>query len=82
MGGDEFVVLLEDLQTPEDARTVADKIRTAMRQPIDVDGRVLRIMASIGIALYPEHGREIEQLLKHADNAMYTDKRSRAPAPT
>jgi diguanylate cyclase (GGDEF)-like protein len=53
-----------------------------MRQPIEIDGRMLRIMASIGIALYPEHGREIEQLLKHADDAMYTDKRRKAAAPT
>jgi diguanylate cyclase (GGDEF)-like protein/PAS domain S-box-containing protein len=82
LGGDEFVVLLEDVQTPEDAHTVADKIRGAMRHPIDVDGRVLRILASIGIALYPEHGQEVEQLLKHADEAMYTDKRSKAAAPT
>jgi diguanylate cyclase (GGDEF)-like protein len=82
MGGDEFVVLLEDLQTPDDARAIADKIRGTMRQPIEIDGRMLRIMASIGIALYPEHGREIEQLLKHADNAMYTDKRGKASAPT
>jgi diguanylate cyclase (GGDEF)-like protein len=82
LGGDEFVVLLEDVQTPEDAHTVADKIRGAMRHPIDVDGRVLRILASIGIALYPEHGQEIEQLLRHADEAMYRDKRSKAAAPT
>lgn len=82
LGGDEFVVLLEDVQTPQDARTVADKIRGAMSHPIDIDGCVLRTRASIGIALYPEHGQEIEQLLKHADEAMYADKRSKASAPT
>jgi len=82
LGGDEFVVLLEDVQTPEDAKTVADKIRDATSHPIDVDGRVLRILASIGFALYPEHGQDVEQLLKHADEAMYTDKRSKASAPT
>ncbi|WP_246265545.1 sensor domain-containing protein [Aromatoleum diolicum] len=82
LAGDEFVVLLEDVQTLEDARAVADKIRGAMSHPIDVDSRMLRTLASIGIALYPEHGQGIEQLLQHADEAMYADKRNKARVPT
>jgi diguanylate cyclase (GGDEF)-like protein/PAS domain S-box-containing protein len=78
LGGDEFVVLLEDVQRQEDAEAVADKIREAMKQPMEIDGRAMWILASIGIALYPEHGREIEQLLTYADEAMYSDKRSKA----
>ena len=78
LGGDEFVVLLEDVHNLDDAQAVADKIRGTMRQPTEIDGGALRIQASIGIALYPEHGEEIEQLLSYADEAMYSAKRSKA----
>ncbi|WP_407277859.1 diguanylate cyclase [Aromatoleum evansii] len=78
LGGDEFVVLLEDVHTPEDARAVADKIREAVSHPIDLDTCVLRTQASIGIAVYPEHGQEVERILQHADAAMYADKRNRS----
>ncbi|WP_232428936.1 sensor domain-containing diguanylate cyclase [Aromatoleum toluclasticum] len=81
-GGDEFVVLLEGVETQGDAQLVAVKIRDAMSPPLDIDGHSLRIPLSIGLALYPEHGQELEQLLKHADEAMYADKCSRDVAPT
>lgn len=77
LGGDEFVVLLEDLHTPEDARGVAEKIREAVSHPVDLDSCVLRTQASIGIAVYPDHGEEIERILQHADVAMYADKRNK-----
>jgi diguanylate cyclase (GGDEF)-like protein len=79
-GGDEFVVLLGEVSAQADALAIADKIRSAVRQPITVDSRVLQPRASIGIALYPEHGLEIEQILKHADEAMYRDKPAKAGA--
>jgi diguanylate cyclase (GGDEF)-like protein len=75
MGGDEFVVLLEEVHMQEDALVVADKIRNAVRQPINIEDRILETQASIGIAVFPEHGIEAEQLLKHADKAMYRDKK-------
>jgi diguanylate cyclase (GGDEF)-like protein len=81
LGGDEFVVLLEEVDVQEDALAVADKIRSAVRRPVNVDGLVLRTRASIGVALYPEHGVETEQLLKHADKAMYLDKKAKASEP-
>jgi diguanylate cyclase (GGDEF)-like protein/PAS domain S-box-containing protein len=74
MGGDEFVVLLEEVQQPADAEAVADKIRTTASQPIVVNNRVLRTRASIGIALYPENGMDTDDLLGCADRAMYADK--------
>lgn len=74
VGGDEFVVLLEHIQLPEHVTAVAEKIRHALNQPVDLLGHSLRILPSIGIALYPEHGVEGEQLLKHADDAMYCAK--------
>ncbi|MDN5882058.1 MAG: diguanylate cyclase, partial [Nitrosospira sp.] len=75
MGGDEFVVLLENIQAPEHASNVAKKIRSAISQPIKIEGCSLCILPSIGIALYPEHGDEAQQLLRHADEAMYFEKK-------
>jgi len=76
MGGDEFVVLLPAIETPDDAMIVAKKIRHALCQPIDLGNHDLTVTTSIGIAVYPEHGCEGESLLKHADAAMYHAKES------
>jgi len=80
LGGDEFVVLLENLQTPADAALLADKLRTAVAQPLEIDGEILRVLPSIGIATCPEHGTDEEQLLRHADQAMYAQKKARLAA--
>ena len=76
MGGDEFVVLLENIRLPEHASNIAKKIRSAIGQPIKIRGRSLCILPSIGIALHPQHGDEAQQLLRHADEAMYLEKKS------
>lgn len=76
MGGDEFVVLLENIELPEHASNVAKKIRSVISQPIKIEGRSLCILPSIGIALYPDHGEEAHQLLRHADEAMYAEKKN------
>ncbi|MGE5652578.1 GGDEF domain-containing protein [Noviherbaspirillum sp. UKPF54] len=80
LGGDEFVVLLEEVHGPDDASHIADKIRGAVQQPVHIDGLAWQTRTSIGTALYPEHGLEAEDLIKHADKAMYRDKRSKARA--
>jgi diguanylate cyclase (GGDEF)-like protein/PAS domain S-box-containing protein len=77
LGGDEFVLLLEDLQAPEDAERCADKIRAVLAQPVPTLDAPLYIGASIGVALFPEHGDNVETLLMHADAHMYAKKRSR-----
>jgi diguanylate cyclase (GGDEF)-like protein len=74
LGGDEFVVILEEVRGSEDASAVADKIRSTLAQPVDIDGNTLRMQASIGMALCPEHGSEADQLLRHADSVMYKNK--------
>ncbi|MDP3846637.1 MAG: diguanylate cyclase [Pseudomonas sp.] len=79
IGGDEFVVLLETIKQPETAVLVSGKIRAALSQPMDLEGRNVHILPSIGIAHYPEHGDGIAQLLKYADEAMYVDKNSGNP---
>ena len=78
MGGDEFVVLLENVSSFDDALSVAEKIRGTTQQPLDIEGHVLQTMASIGIALYPDDGLEAESLLRHADKAMYLEKQGKA----
>jgi diguanylate cyclase (GGDEF)-like protein len=75
IGGDEFVVLLHSVQVSEDADGVAEKIRQVLVQPMRLDGHNLHIEPSIGVARYPEHGSEEQQLFRHADQAMYAAKR-------
>ena len=76
MGGDEFVILVPDLQTIEAATAVAEKIRTALEQDfVTPKGLVLHISSSIGIAIYPDHADSEETLLRLGDEAMYTAKR-------
>ncbi|MCB5190585.1 bifunctional diguanylate cyclase/phosphodiesterase [Methylobacillus arboreus] len=75
IGGDEFVVLLENA-TPEDAAVVAEKIVLAFHQPFIANGRELRISASLGIAIYPDNGQTYRELAINADTAMYHTKRS------
>ena len=75
LGGDEFAVLLPRINQPDDALAVAEKIRRELHQPFELDGHTLVIAASIGIALYPDHGESDDALLKLADDAMYAAKR-------
>lgn len=74
IGGDEFVVLLRNILQADDALMVAEKIRLALQAPFTVESHALSISASIGIALYPEHGAEAVELARHADEAMYHAK--------
>lgn len=75
MGGDEFIVLLPSIEAEKDAMTVAEKIRSALNQPFELAGHNLHISASIGIAIYPEHGNDEFLLCKNADIAMYHAKK-------
>jgi diguanylate cyclase (GGDEF)-like protein/PAS domain S-box-containing protein len=75
VGGDEFVVLLGNIAKPEHATAVAEAIRAELARPFDVAGHHLDISTSIGIALYPEHGKADKQLMRRADRAMYAAKR-------
>ena len=73
-GGDEFVVLLEDIESGQWVRSVAENILQALGQPFELAGETVRISASIGLALSPEHGEDEKQLLRRADEAMYAAK--------
>jgi diguanylate cyclase (GGDEF)-like protein/PAS domain S-box-containing protein len=73
-GGDEFVMILPDLERPEHARVVADKILTDLARPVEIGGQEIHVTPSIGISHYPNDATDVHQLLKHADNAMYQAK--------
>ncbi len=75
LGGDEFIVLLEDIRQDNAPARVARKIVSLLGQPISLDPHVLHVTTSIGIAVYPEDGRDANTLLKNADSAMYMAKR-------
>lgn len=74
LGGDEFVVLLPFIEEERDALLVAEKIRHALNLPFDFDGRNRLISASIGVAVFPEHGSDELKLSQSADAAMYLAK--------
>ncbi len=74
LGGDEFLILLEGLPAPRFAGQVAAKLIEALTQPFVLDGEQVKVGASIGIAVFPEHAPDAEALINHADAAMYDAK--------
>nr|WP_247887240.1 EAL domain-containing protein [Azospirillum sp. SYSU D00513] len=74
MGGDEFVVMVEELEDSRDAAHTADRIMAALRTPFSLEGRELHVGVSIGIAMFPDDGADMPALLKNADTAMYAAK--------
>lgn len=73
-GGDEFVVVLTNLERSEDVALVAQKIRESLNLPILIDGQEFVISCSIGISIYPKDGNDAQTLLKNADAAMFRAK--------
>lgn len=76
MGGDEFTVLLTQVEHESNITNVADKILEAVRRPVVLDGNTISITISIGIAQYPDNGKDVNTLLKSADIALYRAKES------
>src|SRR4051812_37182206 len=76
LGGDEFGVLLPRVANSQDATNVAQQLLVALREPFVLEGMRLEIDASIGIALHPVHGEDVEMLNQRADIAMYSAKQA------
>jgi diguanylate cyclase (GGDEF)-like protein len=76
LGGDEFTVLLDNLPNATVAASVAQNICRTVSAPLIIDGQEIVLTASVGIALYPQDGPDINRLLRHADTAMYRAKSS------
>ena len=74
IGGDEFMLLLPHIRSRDNAAYIAQKIISSLKQPFYVEGHELYAGMSIGIAIYPDDGDNIETLIKHADIAMYHAK--------
>ena len=74
VGGDEFIVLVDDFSTPHQLGEIAQRLMHEATQPFEIDGQECQISVSIGIATYPLDGADARTLLKHADIAMYRAK--------
>ena len=74
MGGDEFIVATTDAQRTVQIVTLVERIAASLELPLLYEGEVLKTSGSMGIAVYPEHGTDTEQLLKNADIALYQAK--------
>jgi diguanylate cyclase (GGDEF)-like protein len=75
LGGDEFAVLVPDMESPDEAMLVAEKILQAVCRPLTVEKREVAVSTSLGVAVYPDDGLSLEELLRKADAAMYEAKR-------
>jgi len=80
MGGDEFTIILGDQKSAAKARSfgehVASQVVSALQEPVAIQGQEFRVTASVGVAVYPEHGSDVSELLRNADKAMYLAKES------
>ena len=74
LSGDEFMVLVEQLEDLDSARLVAEKILEEIRRPTRIEGHEIHVSASIGISLFPDDASDVESLLKNSDMAMYRAK--------
>ncbi len=76
-GGDEFALLFGGIADLEAAERLAASVRHSLREPLQVDGVPVAVDGSVGLAMYPDHGEDIDTLLAHADAAMYRAKSGR-----
>jgi diguanylate cyclase (GGDEF)-like protein len=74
MGGDEFMIIVEDVQHPEQISETAARVLGAVAAPMQLDGRDVMVSASLGITIYPTDGSDPDRLIKNADTAMYRAK--------
>lgn len=76
IGGDEYAVVLADVQGPHQCGCMVERILLACAKPVVLQGNLLRISASIGVTIYPQDDVDADQLLRHADRAMYEAKQA------
>lgn len=74
LGGDEFVILADSVHSPDQAADFVDKLLVQLNVPIQLNEHAIHPAASIGISIYPEDGSSAEDLIRHADIAMYSAK--------
>jgi len=74
IGGDEFVLIAKDIKNHKNVENLAKKMQKKVKQSLEVEGQIFSMSLSVGVAIYPEHGKESQELLKNADIAMYEVK--------
>ena len=74
IGGDEFLIIATEINTPQNASQIAEKVIQLVSKQFFFKGHKAFVGASIGIALFPDHGKDMDQLIKQADEAMYRVK--------
>lgn len=76
IGGDEFIVILVDLEQSQDYQAILQRLLNAAAEPVNVNQNLVRVSASIGVTLYPQDPSDADQLMRHADQAMYLAKQA------
>ena len=76
IGGDEFLIIATEINAPENVALIAEKVIKQVSQPVIFNGQQAVVGASIGIALFPDHDKNMDQLIKQADEAMYRVKKA------
>jgi len=79
LGGDEFAIVSPGAGDEAGVLALAERIRTGLEAPFALAGLTVEVEASVGIALYPDHGADVEALIRHADVAMYNGKKTHRP---
>jgi diguanylate cyclase (GGDEF)-like protein/PAS domain S-box-containing protein len=74
ISGDEFILLLEDISTPEAASVVLEKLKAVVKKPFEIAGTKLYVLSSMGVSLFPQDGETASELIRNADMAMYRAK--------
>jgi len=74
LGGDEFLIVLTDIASPDDAGLVAVNLIESVSVEVIIDGRAVSVSPSIGISVFPDDGATADELIRHADTAMYRAK--------
>ena len=77
LGGDEYAILLDPVRSSDAAVEVAQRVRQALTRPFHVEGMLFELEASIGVAVFPEHGEDVDPIVRRADVAMYLAKEER-----
>jgi len=76
IGGDEFIAVIGDLEKTADSKPVLDRLLKAASDPVIVGGDFIQVSASVGVTVYPQDGVAADQLMRHADQAMYIAKQA------
>jgi diguanylate cyclase (GGDEF)-like protein/PAS domain S-box-containing protein len=76
IGGDEFIVILTDIEHAEDYELILKRLLSSASEPVTINQTSLRVSASIGVTIYPQDGADADQLMRHADQAMYLAKQA------